>query len=75
MASFKPSEEDIQRYKEVLENIESQLTALVTELETNNSQYVGGRQIHTELAFDSVPLLRTLKNARRLAADSLSVYS
>ena len=75
MSNFTPSPDDIQRYQSLLETIESQLTAMIAELETNNSQYVKGKQIHTELAFDSIPLLRGLKNARKLAEESLWVYS
>jgi len=61
-------------YVQLLEDTVRQLDALIYDIESNTTQNVSGQPISTELMFDSVPVIRKLKDARRFAIESIEIY-
>lgn len=62
----------IKEYRMLLEHTQNQLDSMIYELENVSTQRV--TQFPTELKFDAVPIIRRLKEAKKLAQESLFIH-
>ncbi len=62
-------------YLQLMRESISSIDALIYEIEKNTLQNAALRKVSLDMATDSVPLLRSLKEAKGQAEISLSVFS
>ena len=67
------SPEYVERYLELLGQVQSDLKALIYQIESETSNKLSDR-LPTEMEFDAIPILRKLREAERLAGDSVFHY-
>ena len=64
----------LDEYIALLQRLESDLSGLAYELSSRTIDDLSG-EIDDTLKFDAVPLLRKIKDARKIASDSAHYYS
>ena len=65
------SEEYLYEYRQILKNTLNQVDALIYEIENFSTQ--SSTIVPTEIRFDAVPIVRRLKEAKKLTEESLFI--
>ena len=65
------SEEYLYEYRQILKNTLNQVDALIYEIENFSTQ--SATIVPTEIRFDAVPIVRRLKEAKKLTEESLFI--
>lgn len=64
--------EALRDYRLLLEHTQNQLDSMIYELESVSTQTISN--FPTELKFDAVPIIRRLKEAKKLTQESLFIH-